>query len=108
MARVCYNTHGPSCVGAISVFTMIPQCADRIARACLSYRLERAPEGRDVDERAPHFLVCAKNDIDRREQNEDTTGKFLKEGEFREAVGRHLLGQAIARIREDADTANTR
>jgi len=44
--------------------------------------------------------------IDRMEQNEEITAKFMNEDQFREAVSRHLLKEVYEKIREEAEAAN--
>jgi len=44
--------------------------------------------------------------IDRMEQNEEITAKFMNEDQFREIVSQHLLKKVYEQIREEADTAN--
>ncbi len=45
--------------------------------------------------------------IDRMEQNEEITAKFMNEDQFRDAVSRHLLKEVYEQIRkEDAEAAN--
>ncbi len=44
--------------------------------------------------------------IDRMEQNEEITAKFMNEDQFRDAVSRHLLKEVYEKIREGADAAN--
>ncbi len=43
--------------------------------------------------------------IDRMEQNEDITAKYMNEKEFRDIVGRHLLKQVYEQIRADESGA---
>jgi type I restriction enzyme R subunit len=42
--------------------------------------------------------------IDRMEQNEEITAKFMNEDQFREAVSRHLLKEVYEKIRMEAPT----
>ncbi len=44
--------------------------------------------------------------IDRMEQNEEITAKFMNEDQFREAVSLHLLKEVYEKIREEAEAAN--
>ncbi|MEW7986569.1 MAG: type I restriction endonuclease subunit R, partial [Candidatus Thiodiazotropha sp.] len=41
--------------------------------------------------------------IDRMEQNEEITAKFMNEDQFREAVSKHLLKEVYEKIREEAE-----
>ncbi|KJS31318.1 MAG: hypothetical protein VR64_12000 [Desulfatitalea sp. BRH_c12] len=41
--------------------------------------------------------------IDRMEQNEEITAKFMNEDQFREAISRHLLKEVYDKIREEAE-----
>lgn len=41
--------------------------------------------------------------IDRMEQNEEITAKFMNEDQFRDAVSRHLLKEVYEKIREEAE-----
>jgi curli biogenesis system outer membrane secretion channel CsgG len=41
--------------------------------------------------------------IDRMEQNEEITAKFMNEDQFREAVSRHLLKEVYEQIRKERD-----
>ncbi|MDO8579231.1 MAG: hypothetical protein Q7R50_08680 [Dehalococcoidales bacterium] len=41
--------------------------------------------------------------VDRMEQNEEITAKYLNEREFRDAVGRNLLKQVYEQIRKEKD-----
>ena len=43
--------------------------------------------------------------IDRMEQNEEITAKFMNEKEFRDAVSQHLLKQVYEQIRAEAEAA---
>ena len=44
--------------------------------------------------------------IDRMDQNEEITAKFMNEDHFREAVSKHLLKEVYEKIREEAEVAN--
>lgn len=44
--------------------------------------------------------------IDRMDQNEEITAKFMNEDQFREAVSKHLLKEVYEKIREEAEVAN--
>lgn len=44
--------------------------------------------------------------IDRMEQNEEITAKFMNEDQFREAVSQHLLKEVYEKIREESEAAN--
>lgn len=44
--------------------------------------------------------------IDRMEQNEEITAKFMNEDQFREAVSQHLLKEVYEKIREEIEAAN--
>jgi type I restriction enzyme R subunit len=44
--------------------------------------------------------------IDRMEQNEEITAKFMNEDQFRMAVSKHLLKEVYEKIREEAELAN--
>jgi type I restriction enzyme R subunit len=44
--------------------------------------------------------------IDRMEQNEEITAKFMNEDQFREAVSQHLLKEVYEKIREEVEAAN--
>jgi len=44
--------------------------------------------------------------IDRMDQNEEITAKFMNENQFREAVSKHLLKEVYEKIREEAVVAN--
>ncbi len=44
--------------------------------------------------------------IDRMDQNEDITAKFMNEDRFREVVSQHLLKEVYEKIREDAKAVN--
>ncbi len=44
--------------------------------------------------------------IDRMEQNEEITAKFMNEDQFRDAVSQHLLKEVYEKIREEAAAAN--
>lgn len=44
--------------------------------------------------------------IDRMEQNEEITAKFMNEDQFRDAVSQHLLKEVYEKIREEAETTN--
>jgi type I restriction enzyme R subunit len=41
--------------------------------------------------------------IDRMDQNEEITAKFMNEDQFREAVSTHLLKEVYGKIREEAE-----
>ncbi len=41
--------------------------------------------------------------IDRMEQNEEITAKFMNEKEFKDLVGQHLLKQVYGQIRAEGD-----
>lgn len=44
--------------------------------------------------------------IDRMDQNEEITAKFMNEDQFREAVSKHLLKEVYEKIREEAEVEN--
>lgn len=44
--------------------------------------------------------------IDRMDQNEEITAKFMNENQFREAVSHHLLKKVYEQIRKEAETGN--
>ena len=44
--------------------------------------------------------------IDRMEQNEEITAKFMNEDQFREAVSQHLLKEVYEKIREEVEAAH--
>jgi len=44
--------------------------------------------------------------IDRMDQNEEITAKFMNEDQFRDAVCKHLLKEVYEKIREEAEVAN--
>ncbi len=44
--------------------------------------------------------------IDRMDQNEEITAKFMNEDRFREAVSKHLLKEVYEQIREEAEVTN--
>ena len=46
--------------------------------------------------------------IDRMDQNEDITAKFMNEDRFREAVSQHLLKEVYERIRSQGDESEGR
>jgi len=46
--------------------------------------------------------------IDRMDQNEEITAKFMNEDQFRDAVSQHLLKEVYEKIREVAEAANDR
>ena len=46
--------------------------------------------------------------IDRMEQNEEITAKFMNEDQFRAAVSQHLLKEVYEKVREESQIANNR
>lgn len=44
--------------------------------------------------------------VDRMDQNEEITAKFMNEDQFREAVSKHLLKEVYEKIREEAEVTN--